>query len=229
MNSSSLFSPDGNFFHHAYLIIGEHEPIKTNLFHFLKKAQKAEPTSNPDFVFFDHQSLGVDESRAISAAQIKKPVNGEYNFFFISFQTATFEAQNSLLKVFEDPSPHNIFFIITKNEPGILPTLKSRLYKVQYTGIETLTDTVSKKFLNSSKAERVALVKEIIERKDKKEVLDFLSNIETTLHTFWQKNKYPKELSGALKEIAKARDFVQDRASSLKLLLEHISLVIPQI
>lgn len=231
MRRQSFFLENGTFFHHAYLLSGEGNEVKANIQTLLKKEKKVEWENNPDVLHFDFPTLGIDESRAIQSAQMKMPVKGEHTFLFISFQTATFEAQNSLLKVFEDPTSHTIFFVITPNAHTLLPTLLSRLsVVVMEEGVEKEPQNAqSKKFVTSDKSERLSFVKDIIERKDKKEVLTFLSDIEAILHTKWNNQKYSQELSNVLKEIIRAREYIDDRASSVKLILEHISLVIPQL
>ncbi len=41
------------------------------------------------------------------------------------------EAANSLLKILEEPYPHNIFLLLTDNISGIIPTIVSRCHKIR--------------------------------------------------------------------------------------------------
>ena len=90
-----------------------------------------------------------------------------------------------------------------------------------------------KQFLASSPAERLALISEIIEAKDKQEALSLVNGIESELYTQsdFQKNiggveNIPTEAFEALQSV---RSYLNDRSSSVKILLEHLSVTLPKI
>jgi len=77
----------------------------------------------------DSASIGIEEVRKIKAfLKLKSNQKGIQRFILIcDADTMTEEAQNSLLKILEEP-PDNTFFILTSSRPNILlPTIRSRL------------------------------------------------------------------------------------------------------
>jgi DNA polymerase III gamma/tau subunit len=78
-----------------------------------------------------YETFGVDEGRELKEAQLSKSFGGGKKIFVISFETITVEAQNSLLKVFEEPTPDTHFFLISRTGSRLLPTLRSRIVFLQ--------------------------------------------------------------------------------------------------
>lgn len=78
------------------------------------------------------QSIGIDTIRDIIQFSNRTSLSG-YKFIIISeFDNATTEAQNALLKTLEEP-PKGVFFILTTSKyDKILPTIRSRTFKVSF-------------------------------------------------------------------------------------------------
>ena len=62
--------------------------------------------------------------------QQKKSLDGGKKIFVISTNSITREAQNSLLKIFEEPTEGTHFFLILSSSRILIPTLKSRLHVI---------------------------------------------------------------------------------------------------
>lgn len=168
-------------------------------------------------------------------------VKGPQKFFIISANSFTTEAQNALLKVFEEPAPGVHFFIITPSASRLLPTLHSRLEHFDLRRDSTPGVDRSAKwrrgslresnqraaeFLKSPKDKRLEFVKELSE--EKAEALSFLDDLECCL----QKKTNPARLRcGAdykcFEEIWRCRNYMNQRGASIKMLLEHLALVLP--
>ena len=159
-----------------------------------------------------------------------KPVD-ERTFFVVNFNSIGIEAQQSLLKVFEDPMPGNHFFVITPNLRGILPTLLSRFSIVRLPALIPENSRVEK-FIKSKPPERIKQIKSLIENKDKSEAIAFLNELEIAYSKLFhsqiksEKSERAARHSANLKEIVSARDFLQGRSPSVKMLLEHLSLIL---
>ncbi len=76
--------------------------------------------------------IGIDTIREVIKFSSRKSLSG-YKFVIMSeFDKSTVEAQNAFLKLLEEP-PKGVFFILTaSNYDKILPTVKSRVYKVLF-------------------------------------------------------------------------------------------------
>lgn len=212
------FKRTGNL-HHAYVLEGEHEIVRKDLFDFISEHLKLATIGNPDFWHTIHDSFTIDDARNVRDAQANRPVVGDKKIFIIETRAMTVEAQNSLLKVLEEPTAGTHIFILLPSSEIILPTLRSRAIVVSLRD-EAFATKDAQIFLKSSLPERLEIVGEISEEKDKAKAQGLLDGLITELH-----GKKGKE--AALKELLTARMYVNDRSPSLKLLLEHIACILP--
>jgi len=219
--------------HHAYLIEGKKEDVFAALHDMFENEMNFPTRGNPDFWCGEFDTFGIDDGREIKERQTREPIAHDLKIFIISANSLTTEAQNSLLKVFEEPTEGTHFFIITQNADTLLPTLRSRMYVIsrQKSDLrQTDTDQVPAvdvdSFLKSAKAKRLLLLEDIIREKDKTAAIFFLNELEVALH-----NKFGSDVSKsefeAFKEIIMGKKYLNGRAPSVKMILEHIVLVTP--
>jgi len=133
--------------HHAYLIEGEYDQVFPELLSYLKEHKLI---AGPNDVYQNSsETLTIDLSRLIKVQQAEKSA---HKFFILGANFFTREAANSLLKVFEEPTPGTHFFLITPN-PHLLPaTLRSRLHFISAEnkkGIKPEVLEEAKKFLEN--------------------------------------------------------------------------------
>ncbi len=178
-------------------------------------------------------------------------------FFIISTQSFTQEAQSALLKTFEEPTDGTHFFIIVPQLDTILPTLKSRVVFVRCPTSDKNDETsvIAEKLLNSTLEQRFAMIKKLTvaskgltrhdsalvasirltrhdsaeskkgESVDREKIRRILDHIERILYT---------QMAGKLdndifREIFQTKTYLNDRGSSAKMLLDHISLMMPHL
>jgi len=213
--------------HHAYCIEGKGEFSKIELLKNLEKFLGFKSLSNPDFLLIKTENLGIDEGRGIIDFQSKKSFSGDKKIIIIQTNNITREAQNSLLKTFEEPTLNTHFFLLMPNSEVLLPTLKSRLiiYKLK----TEEKNTIGIKFLKESKKMRLNLVKKIIEEKNREEAIELLDQI---TGGFYERKEVKKMNSGErlfIKTLSRLRWYLNDRSSSLKMILEQVALIAPQI
>lgn len=213
--------------HHAYLFTGNKESIVPSLFDFFENTLKIKTKGNPDFYYREFNSFGITDSREVQNMASKKVFSGNLKIFVVSFFSITHEAQNSLLKLFEEPTKTTHFFIITPTESVLLPTLRSRLFFTPSVTYEDTTSVLTEDFLKAQKSKRIKLLQEIIENKDKAQASRFLGDLEKRLRKVVNLKTADAATITAFKEIQKARQYLNDRSPSVKMLLEHISLVTP--
>ena len=117
--------------HHAYLLEGEGSVIVPELLKFMEKELKLVIRGNPDIWLGKFQTMSIDDARMIKETQSTKPISGDRRIFIIELNAVTHEAQNALLKVFEEPAQGTHFFIISPSSDIFLPTLRSLLLSVR--------------------------------------------------------------------------------------------------
>ncbi|HEY6020464.1 MAG TPA: hypothetical protein VIY48_11300 [Candidatus Paceibacterota bacterium] len=179
--------------HHAYLYEGSQTDFEN-----LKGSVQP-------FVATWYERFGIDDARALVAqASLKREGESTYLIGVSSLPT---EAQQALLKLFEEPR-QGLHFILVTPHGALLPTLRSRMMEYPAKMLHT-ADRVSAKDIP-------ALIKE----EDKERVREFLDAMESQLHPRMGEPK----VRAALADIAMVRDYLRDRSPSLKMLLEHLAL-----
>lgn len=214
--------------HHAYAFEGEKTSIVPHLFNFLEKDFDFEIKNNPDFFYQEFETFTIDDGRALQERHGRRAISGK-KIFVISTRFVTGEAQNALLKIFEEPSEGTHFFLVMPNVQVLIPTLRSRLVIVGQTEsdvVDAKSDIkiLAKKFISMGMAERLVVVKNIIEEKDKGKAIDFATALEEILAP--KLKNAPKENADVLAEILMVKKYLNDRAPSIKLLLEHLCLFV---
>ena len=209
--------------HHAYILEGEREAVRENLLEFINKDFQYTTQGNPDFFHERYDSFSIDDARALRDMQSTKPMAGDKKVYVIETLAMTVEAQNSLLKVFEEPTAGTHFFIITPTAEIFLPTLRSRVVIVksafEKNNVENDEVVFARNFLKAAIPMRLEIVGEIVEEKNKSKAITLVNNLIKILHN--------KAEPFVMSELLQAREYLSDRSPSLKLLLEHITVIVP--
>ena len=203
--------------HHAYFLVGNSEDIFLKLKDFLEKSVGVKTNGNPDFWYGKFNTLSIDDAREISLSQERRDFSGDKKIFIISADFITLESQNSLLKVFEEPTFGTHFFIISPQDI-LLPTLRSRVQVILCGEVMEGAESILKLKLK----DRLAKVKEITEaisdeESTKQDAITFLNQIESELY----KNGIEKSAE-SLKLCENARASLYDRGAPIKIILENL-------
>jgi len=228
--------------HHAYLLVGQPGVILPILETAIKNRLEVDDlSSNPDYWQERFLTFGIKESLDLRGRQTKKAFGETGRYFVLTIDSITVEAQNALLKTFEEPASDVHFFMIARSEDIFLPTLKSRLeiIDVKHSVLPTEVDEKIKieKFLKLEPQARLDFMqKEFVKKPARSsgekeigrgEIFDFLGELEMALHKKVKKiSGADKELIFALEEIAKARGYLSNPRSSVRLILEHLAMVV---
>ncbi len=200
--------------HHAYLLIGSRASAEEFLHSFWgEKGIKL--TGSPDYFPWSGELFGIDEARELTSRAAGKAFTGK-KVFLIAPDRISDEAQNALLKTFEDPYENTHFFLVVREEELILPTLRSRvqILRVEKKGEE---ENEAKKFLSLSCKDRLSFAKKFAD--SEKSLSVFLDNLLTLL----REGGKPAD---SIAHVYAARRYSDDRAASARIILEHLSLVL---
>jgi len=200
--------------HHATLLLGSPTEAESYLRALLKDLD-FETKNNPDFVSFRLDTFGIDESRMLSTVAARKALVDRKVVLIIP-KLITTEAQNALLKTFEDPFPDTHFFLVSKEEGLILPTLRSRMQIVRLSG-ERNTDEEAKDFLKLPIKDRLMFAKKFSD--EEKSLPDFLDSLLVLL-------RKEKKEPALLKSIYDIRRFASDTSALPRLVIEHVALLL---
>jgi len=209
--------------HHAYLIEGEVGASREALYEHLRTCNLPH-AGHPDFWLGEFETLGIDESRELKAAQTGSPISGAHRIFVVTTTLITHEAQNALLKVFEEPTPGSHFFLLVPSVHALLPTLRSRMMHAEIgEGQGELSDE-AQAFLSAGIKGRLDLAKKVADKKDRLVAITLADEIVQMLHA----RALTGETAAALAAASRVREYLNDRAPSTKMLFEYLALVLPQ-
>lgn len=203
--------------HHAYLVLGEPSSAKAWIFSLLEKLGVS-TTGNPDLFLFEEGLFGVDDARALAARSIEKAFTGRKIFLLLP-NKITFEAQNALLKTFEEPAALTHFFLVVREEALVLPTLRSRMSLLRAPHAEA--DSAALRFLAMPVAKRLAFAKKFAD--DGENLPAFLDSLLAARQAEAFTNSQGLDLA---RRIYGVRRYASDRSASARLILEHLALVV---
>lgn len=165
--------------------------------------------------------LGIDDTRMLVELAAKQPIQFEHRSFVVCCSSITKEAQNALLKLFEEPPQQSIFYLIIPHESLLLPTLKSRFVRTVHPAVRAENANTAA-FLNASYADRIAMVTDMQKAKN----ADGMAALATAVGATISKNihQYPPE---AVKEVLFVESHIRVKGASKKMLLEHLALSLP--
>lgn len=201
--------------HHAYML-----EDSVDVFDSLRSLL-CETHADAEMHVREFESLGVDDSRELVRLAGMRSVGTQ--LFLYRVHSCTREAQNALLKLFEEPPARTHFFLCVARPHDILPTLRSRVWTlVSGSSDEGKEDRIDE-FMHASPAQRIALLEPIVKNKDILAAQRLLMGVETQLHTHGMRGPN----TAALKHIIDVRRVLNDKGVSLKVLLESIALTLP--
>lgn len=246
---------DKNNLHHAYLIEGAREEIVPEILDFIKNLG-IETSGNPDFCQISMDSFKMDEAKDLKDLGSQKGFSAGKKVFLICANSFSPDAQNAMLKMFEEPIENTHFFVVVPDTDSLLRTLVSRFYVIKPASSLEKEIKEAEKFINMPARARIDFIKELIavpEEEDEStspqpspyqgegvqdsaraKASKFLNALEVALH---QKMTEPhpspllKEGEGAsiFEQIFKAREFLRQPGSSAKTLMESVVLIVPNL
>ncbi len=215
------------YLHHVYVIEGVHDEVVGTLASAIEHHLGIRATGNPDFAVLRYEAFSIDDARVLKGAQTREAFGGVYKIFIISALSFPPETQNALLKTFEEPTEGTHFFIILPRAEILLPTLRSRVQVVSGTDAAVSQEAYefAKKFFSATLENRFAMIKKLVEKKDRELFRVILDHVERILRE-QTKGKDDESFIRTFDELYKTKEYLASRGSSPKMLLEHIAMVI---
>jgi DNA polymerase III delta prime subunit len=220
--------------YHANIVIGR-EKTQDFILEILEKNLNFYAKANPDFLLIEKESFGIDDARDLERWATGKPLIGEIKVSLVAAKSITFEAQNALLKVLEEPTLGTYIFIKLENLGGILPTFISRVRvlnipkdnKRENIFDKNNTKDKSYNFFNSKIKERLSIIHSLSKKEDKDNMKEIIKNLEIiSYQNYTSVITRDNSKTQAMKNILTAKIFAATRGSSPKMLLEWLSCVL---
>ena len=220
--------------HHAYFYEGALAELEA-LAESARKEFEFVSDNNPDVQVLEFEKFGIDEARELVRTAALKSISGRA-LYIVGVSSISTDAQQALLKLFEEPQEGSIFVLLAPHG-SVIATLRSRMlpYPVKssrsLTSGKTAKSDLARKFLASPYAARSAEIAKLLKDEDavKERVRDFLGALEAELYKHVRPTRSnSKEILQGLEDIAKVRSYVGDRAPAMKMLLEHLAVTLPR-
>ncbi len=228
---------DKNNLHHAYLIEGEREAAKEEIFKLLKTLG-IKTEGNADMRLIEVDTFKIEDARNLKSLSGEKGFSEGRKVFIISANSFLHEAQNGMLKLFEEPIPSTHFFLIVPDANTLLKTFLSRFFLIRQKDKKFGESQEAEDFIQMTPIRRIDFIKNLIAEGDDDEeeinlnstrarALKLLNGVEAALY------KKPTEdlpqLVSTFEHIFKVREFLRMPGSSTKSLMESLALVIPSV
>lgn len=222
--------------HHAFVIEAEEEEGIAAAQAWAAQELGMRAKGNPDIVTLRHGLFSVEDARRVTELAASAPFAGAYKVLVVSAIRAYHEAQNTLLKLFEEPPEGTYLFLVLPSTGGLLPTLRSR---VQILGAHKESPPAreaehAEAFIKAGKEARSALIKKLSSGKDeeerrenREEAIRIVNGMEAAAYAAL-KESGSAPVAAFLSDIATVRGYLYDRSAPVRMILEHLSLVMPK-
>ena len=220
--------------HHAFVIEAEVEGGIEAAQAWAERELGMNTRGNPDVVVLRYGLLSVEDARRVAETAAGVPFAGEYKVVIIAANRAYHEAQNALLKLFEEPPPGMYLFLVLPSLGGLLPTLRSRIQILKYGFRKPVFSEAAAEFLRAGKEKRSAMIKKLTSgsdeeerRENREEAIGIMNGVEAAAYAAMQK-KNGGSIAALLSDIAALRGHLYDRSAPVRMILEHLSLITPK-
>ncbi len=168
-------------------------------------------------------SIGIDEVRRITLMASSRPLVANFRLLVVVTPTITFEAQQALLKILEEPPQTTRFLFVVPWDFVMLPTLTSRFQVINNFTIEIENQSFIA-FWQLSYSDRLAEITKRINKKDSIWIMEVRHGLVVYL-----KNEVGLLPIIKLRTLNMIMEKLGARGSSNKMLLEELALTLPTI
>jgi DNA polymerase III delta prime subunit len=220
--------------YHSYVVEGERDTT-TILLRELLESRGITEKDSPDMLCQTYDIFTISDNSLIQEWHSKKPLGENKKVCILATRFINREAEQALLKILEEPKENTHFFIIIPDANVLQDTIRSRVHIVHaHRDTKSQSSKDAKAFLASTPKNRIELVSEIIERnKDNEnsgnirfEAIELVNELEKLIYVKFKNDINNKDIQFSLSELQKARTFLGTPGASVKMILEHMALVI---
>ena len=220
--------------YHSYVIESDQDEVTIDLLDFLEVRKEIEKNS-PDVLCQVYESFTMDDASGIKDWHSRQGIGKGKKVCIIATKFINREAEQTLLKMIEEPGENTYFFIVVPDSSVLAGTIISRVHiiKTEHEDDKTLQKLVND-FVLSTPKKRIEKVAEIIKENQSEEnsgqlrfyATSFVNELENIFHQKFMKDKNDRKTIFILEELQKSRGYLSTPGASVKMILEHLALVI---
>lgn len=230
MDFDKIFPKD---LYHSYVIEGNPEILPDILRGFLESKGEIDVNSS-DLLINLYDSFAISDCDFIKEWHKSMPISGKKKICIIGTKFINREAEQSLLKIIEEPNLHTHFFIVVPDSSLLLSTILSRVHLIKNIVIENELDQSVTDFLKCDVKSRMNIVENLIkEFKDndnsgglRNKAISLVNGIEKEVYKKWKEDLNNENLKFMLNELKNCRMYLSTPGASVKMILEHLALII---
>ncbi len=210
---------------HAYIIGGDKEQARGEVEVLLRDIGLSK--TDPNVTISEHVTFTIDDARILTEWQSMRS-QGSAKAYICYTDFITREAQNALLKTFEEPVPGTHVILCVPNPGILLDTLLSRV-RVRMSS-ETDGDTgTAQKFLDAPIAKRLLIVTKMLGKDEddpnasaivRERALSFIGELEILLSVDATRN------AGILATLLDLKKYLYIPGASVRIILETLALTV---
>lgn len=227
----------GGQLHHCHVLVGDTTNSFLALENFCQESLDFSFQGNNNFFILQTDNFLVQDAENFIERKSRKISDHSISLSVIICQNITREAQNSLLKIFEEPIPGNYFFLLVPTLNLLLPTVLSRASVISFEDSYSFSEEFQKIKKNYSEIlitpykDRLTFISQIFvllkkEKIYKTEISKYIFFLLSEINKEFLKSK-SKELKDILSRAQIVAKYADKPGVSLKNLLEYLMLLIP--
>ena len=212
--------------HHAYVCYGEGGVKRATALGKTLGLQEGDQ----DLILLSYTLFSVDDARSLQDVVRTTSLSGN-KLIILSISRIFHEAQNALLKTFEEPPEGTTLVLCVPSEGMLLETLRSRLIALETTEEE---EEIGEVFLKGNVTSRTKIIEGILTKAKKDdgelkqeartEALLLAQSLVRTLHT----KEKDKDTTKYLEDLHTFIPILHERSAPLKPILEHLLIAAPR-
>lgn len=208
--------------HHSYVYVNEDSTPLLELLQSNFSDLFIDNLNHPDLWIRNYTTFTIEDSRDLKKFnQTKASLNNK--IALISANSITTEAQQSLLKVLEEPYPGVMIFLVLPNINLLLPTIISRVEILEIENKSIVKNKEALHFLSLSISERLLLLEEW-RKKDVAENRLWATGLLNGIEMYIKNNN----INNGLLSILNIKKYISDQSFSFRLAFLYLALALPE-
>lgn len=200
--------------HHATLV---HVPSLTQLPPLVEELR-----ASCEIELIETDRLTIGRVREVIASAHQRPFAMSTKVIVIAAQVIAPEAQQALLKVFEEPPATTQFLLIMERSSGLLPTVHSRLSVLSVVTTPAVDSPAFATFISQSVPERLTFIADTFKNKDETVSTELYAGLST-----WLARRHTPATLPQLNDIVTLHQFLGGPGASKKMLWEGLAFLLP--
>lgn len=206
--------------HHAHLLRHEWSTIP-------ELVRDLEVDSEEAIFCSMYETVGLTEVASLKEMAARRPVVGKSQLLVVAARKISFEAQQALLKLLEEPPKETNFLFILEPQAVVLPTLQSRFFEIATVAPAVPVSQAYLDFVAHSYADRLELITAQLAKKDQQWLTYMKVGAGREAQKLVTEAREGRATTQALSALAFITEHLGERGASNKQLLELLALTVP--